>query len=105
MKKTILFSLLFVFTFSMALGITAFLTTDEASAQTVELCLWECRFETVVSTDWGDGVICPTGSYYVYRVSACLGGPFDCQDHKWIVGCKWPGAQFATPIFPPVQLY
>lgn len=103
MKKTVIFSTLFAFTFSMALGITVLMTTDDVSA--IGQCAWECLYKYTESNDPGDGTICPVGSYYVYKQSKCAGGPLNCENHKWIVGCHWPDEPFWLAVRPPVLIW
>ncbi|MEZ5360419.1 MAG: hypothetical protein R3F48_16520 [Candidatus Zixiibacteriota bacterium] len=103
MKKAVIFSSLFAITFSLALGITVMLTTDNAHA--IWQCSWECTYRTWASSDPGDGVICPVDAYYVYKQSTCAGGPLNCENHKWIVGCAWPGVPFWRVVFPPVLIW
>lgn len=103
MKKTVIFSSLFAFTFALALGITVMFTTNDAAA--IWQCGWECTYRFIESNDPGDGVICPTDSYYVYKQSTCAGGPLNCENHKWIVGCHWPDQPLWMGIRPPVLIY
>ncbi len=103
MRKSLIFTSVFALTFTLALGITVMMTNNDALA--IWQCSWECTFNTYVSNDFGDGVICDLDQYYVYKKSTCAGGPLNCPNEKWIVGCADPGFPFWRHIFPPIQIY
>jgi hypothetical protein len=86
-KKTALFSTLFLAVFGLTMGIT--LMTYQPAAAIVQ-CSDQCLFRTTCSLDTGP--LCAGDlPYYAYRSSTCTGGPHNCP---WIInepiGC-WSG--------------
>jgi hypothetical protein len=93
MKKTALFSTLFLAVFGLTLGITL-MTYEPANA--IYGCTDVCMFTTQCSMDTGPACESPF-PYYVYRVSYCVGGPYNCPYVKEQLGC-WNGVPPCRPV-------
>ena len=83
MKKTVLFSSLFLFVFGLAVGITVLFADN---AQAYSQCAFECLTYTYCSND--QGPLCPENWYYRYSSAKCGGGPLNCPYFRDVfVGC------------------
>ncbi|MDD4051447.1 MAG: hypothetical protein PHR28_06070 [candidate division Zixibacteria bacterium] len=101
MKKTALFSTLFLAVFGLTLGIT-FMTYEPAAA--IDECEYQCLYNDYCSYDTYSECYAPR-PYVVYRTSTCAGGPLDCPFlRSEPVGC-WNGTPPCIwrpfPVFIP----
>lgn len=88
MKKTAIFSMLFLFTMGMTAGIVVGLSD---TAQAIGQCSGPCLSKTTCSLDTGPACTNPSQPYYVYVESTCTGGPLNCPwVHKQQCDC-WNG--------------
>lgn len=83
MKKTLIFSSLFLLIFGLSMGITVVLPED---AMAYSQCSFECLTFTYCS--WDQGPLCPANWYYRYESAKCGGGPLNCEYFRdEFIGC------------------
>ncbi|MDD4051446.1 MAG: hypothetical protein PHR28_06065 [candidate division Zixibacteria bacterium] len=100
MKKTALFSTLFLAVFGLTMGITL-MTYQPAEA--IVQCAYQCLYDDYCSYDTYPA--CGETGYVVYRTSKCAGGPLNCPFlRNEPIGC-WDGVppciiELFGPIWP-----
>ena len=94
MKKTVVFSSLFLLIFGLAMGITVVMPED---AMAYEQCTFACL--TYTDCSWEQGPLCPANAYYEYESAECGGGPLNCPYFRdEFVGCC--KHLFPDPLYP-----
>jgi hypothetical protein len=86
MKRVTIFSSLFLFVFGMTAGLTLTLSQNTFAGPE---CDWECLGENVCHLD-ETGPLClsnPKTPYYLYFHPTCSGGPLNCTNTPYWIGC------------------
>lgn len=85
MKKSAVFSLLFLFCFGLVLGVTT-ITAEKASA--IELCTAGCVYELVCTDFQGPKCTNPNLPYYMWAMNGqCLDGDPEHICLNYFAGC------------------